>query len=167
MLFCLVPSYQGNAINDATLVLKIGGKQVTEHLMNLLMNGKYSFPDDNFLLWRKKKKTKFTVSSRKEIIRELKVITILFWSWKLFLTSKSSILHTFKSYLVKLKPLTELNLLQEQYCNVSPNYTLSYEDASFPETSIRLPDGNMIVMGRETFMAPEIMFQVKIKMRLI
>lgn len=115
----LVPSYQGNAINDATLVLKIGGKQVTEHLMNLLMNGKYSFPDDNFLLWRKKKKTKFTVSSRKEIIRELK----------------------------------------EQYCNVSPNYTLSYEDASFPETSIRLPDGNMIVMGRETFMAPEIMFQ--------
>ena len=82
MLFCLVPSYQGNAINDATLVLKIGGKQVTEHLMNLLMNGKYSFPDDNFLLWRKKKKTKFTVSSRKEIIRELKVITILFISYK-------------------------------------------------------------------------------------
>ena len=68
-----MPSYQGNALQDATLVLKIGGKQVTEHLMNLLMNGKYSFPDDNFLLWRKKKKTKFTVSSRKEIIRELKV----------------------------------------------------------------------------------------------
>ena len=45
--------------------------------MNLLMNGKYSFPDDNFLLWRKKKKTKFTVSSRKEIIREMKVITII------------------------------------------------------------------------------------------
>ena len=72
-----VPSYQGNAIQDASLVLKIGGKQVTEHLMNLLMNGKYSFPDDNFLLWRKKKKTKFTVSSRKEIIREMKVITII------------------------------------------------------------------------------------------
>ena len=68
-----MPSYQGNALQEATLVLKIGGKQVTEHLMNLLMNGKYSFPDDNFLLWRKKKKTKFTVSSRKEIIRELKV----------------------------------------------------------------------------------------------
>merc|ERR1719211_568920 len=115
----IVPSYQGNAIQDATLVLKIGGKQVTEHLMNLLMNGKYSFPDDNFLLWRKKKKTKFTVSSRKEIIREMK----------------------------------------EQYCTVSPNYTSSYEDSAFPETSVRLPDGNMIVMGRETFMAPEIMFQ--------
>ena len=76
VLYCFnisVPSFQGNPIQDATLVLKIGGKQVTEHLMNLLMNGKYSFPDDNFLLWRKKKKTKFTVSSRKEIIRELKV----------------------------------------------------------------------------------------------
>ena len=48
--------------------------------MNLLMNGKYSFPDDNFLLWRKKKKTKFTVSSRKEIIREMKVDTIKFHS---------------------------------------------------------------------------------------
>merc|ERR1719410_1197238 len=115
----LVPSYQGNAIQDATLVLKIGGKQVTEHLMNLLMNGKYSFPDDNFLLWRKKKKTKFTVSSRKEIIRELK----------------------------------------EQYCQVTSSYTSSYEDSSFPENSIRLPDGNMIVMGKETFVAPEIMFQ--------
>merc|ERR1719410_3291782 len=115
----LVPSYQGNAIQDATLVLKIGGKQVTEHLMNLLMNGKYSFPDDNFLLWRKKKKTKFTVSSRKEIIREMK----------------------------------------EQYCTVSPNYTSSYEDSAFPETSVRLPDGNMIVMGKESFVGPEIMFQ--------
>jgi len=115
----LVPSYQGNAIQDATLVLKIGGRQVTDHLMNLLMNGKYSFPDDNFLLWRKKKKTKFTVSSRKDIIRELK----------------------------------------EQYCQVTTHYTKSWEDPSFPENSIRLPDGNMIVMGKETFVAPEIMFQ--------
>jgi len=115
----LVPSYQGNAIQDATLVLKIGGKQVTEHLMNLLMNGKYSFPDDNFLLWRKKKKTKFTVSSRKEIIREMK----------------------------------------EQYCTVTPSYSLNSEDSAYPENSIRLPDGNRIVMGKETFMAPEIMFQ--------
>merc|ERR1712112_428743 len=68
----IVPAYQGNPIQDATLVLKVGGRQVTEHLMTQLMNGKYSFPDDNFLLWRKKKKTKFTVSSRKEIIREMK-----------------------------------------------------------------------------------------------
>merc|ERR1719461_1005912 len=115
----IVPAYQGNPIQDATLVLKVGGRQVTEHLMTQLMNGKYSFPDDNFLLWRKKKKTKFTVSSRKEIIRELK----------------------------------------EQYCQVTSSYTKSWEDPAFPENSIRLPDGNMIVMGKETFVAPEIMFQ--------
>merc|ERR1711892_1337848 len=115
----LVPSYQGNAVQDATLVLKIGGKQVTEHLMNQLVNGKYSFPDDNFLLWRKKKKTKFTVSSRKEIIREMK----------------------------------------EQYCVISTTYAKSFADPAYPEESIRLPDGNMIVMGKETFLAPEIMFQ--------
>ena len=32
-------------------------------------------------------------------------------------------------------------------------------DSSFEEESVRLPDGNMIVMGKEKFMAPEIMFQ--------
>merc|ERR1719290_268729 len=115
----IVPSYQGNPIEEATLTLKLGGKQVTEQLMNLLMNGKYSFPDDNFLLWRKKKKTKFTVSSKKEIIREMK----------------------------------------EQYCVISTTYAKSFEDPAFPETSVRLPDGNMIVMGKETFTAPEILFQ--------
>ena len=37
---------------------------------------------------------------------------------------------------------------------------------SFPQESVRLPDGNMIVMGKETFLAPEIMFQVKTKKRI-
>merc|ERR1719450_298107 len=105
--------------NKSVMSLYGGGNQVTEHLMNQLMNGKYSFPDDNFLLWRKKKKTKFTVSSRKEIIREMK----------------------------------------EQYCVISTTYAKSFEDPTYPEESIRLPDGNMIVMGKETFLAPEIMFQ--------
>merc|ERR1712130_1048156 len=63
----------GNPVQEATLVLRLGGRHVTEQLMNQLLNGKYSFPDDNFMLWRKKKKTNFTVSSRKEIIREMKV----------------------------------------------------------------------------------------------
>jgi hypothetical protein len=36
----------------------------------------------------------------------------------------------------------------------------SGEEENFPEESIRLPDGNMIVMGREKFLAPEILFQV-------
>ena len=31
------------------------------------------------------------------------------------------------------------------------------------QESVRLPDGNMIVMGKETFLAPEIMFQVLTK----
>jgi len=115
----IVPTYQGKPIQDATLLLKMGGKAVTEQLMQQLLNGKYSFPDDNFLLWRKKKKAKFTVSSRKEIIRELK----------------------------------------EQYCFISGSYPTQVTDSSFPEESVRLPDGNMIVLGKEKFTAPEILFQ--------
>ena len=33
--------------------------------------------------------------------------------------------------------------------------------SSSSQESVRLPDGNMIVMGKETFLAPEIMFQVE------
>jgi actin-related protein len=69
----IVPTYQGNPVQEATLVLRLGGRHVTEQLMHQLLNGKYSFPDDNFMLWRKKKKTNFTVSSRKDIVREMKV----------------------------------------------------------------------------------------------
>lgn len=115
----IVPSYQGNPIQEATLTLRLGGKQVTEHLMNLLINGKYSFPDDNFLKWRSKRKTKFTVLSKKEIIREMK----------------------------------------EQHCSVSTSYEKSMLEENYPENSIRLPDGNMIVMGKEGIAGPEIMFQ--------
>lgn len=115
----IVPAHQGKAIQDATLVLKVGGKQVTEHLMSQLINGKYSFPDDNFLLWRKKKKSKFTVSSKVEIIREMK----------------------------------------EQYCYIAPDFATSLADPAFEEESVRLPDGNMIVMGQQKFTAPEIIFQ--------
>ena len=71
------------------------------------MNGKYSFPDDNFLLWRKKKKTKFTVSSKLEIIREMKVNFLVdFWS-----------MFTFS--------------LQEQYCYMSLDYDASLADPAF------------------------------------
>merc|ERR550519_1047777 len=115
----IVPTLQGSPIQDATLVLRMGGRQVTEHLMAQLINGKYSFPDDNFLLWRKKKKTKFTVSSKIEIIREMK----------------------------------------EQYCYVAQDFAATLADPGFKEESVRLPDGNMIVMGRQKFSAPEIIFQ--------
>merc|ERR1712107_251934 len=67
----------------------------------------------------KKKKTKFTVSSKMEIIREMK----------------------------------------EQYCHISTNFEKNMLDDNYPEESIRLPDGNMIVMGKECVSAPEIMFQ--------
>merc|ERR1712154_575335 len=49
--------------------------------------------------------------------------------------------------------------MKEQYCVISTSYAKSFEDPAYPETSIRLPDGNMIVMGKETFLAPVIMFQ--------
>jgi len=121
----IVPSYQGNPIQEATLTLRLGGKQVTEQLMNLLLNGKYSFPDDNFLLWRKKKKSKFNVTSKMEIIREMK----------------------------------------EQHSYISTNYQKEIVEDTFPEKSIRLPDGNMIVMGKESIQAPEIMFQPGLAMK--
>jgi len=115
----IVPSYQGNPVEDGSLVLKLGGRHVTDQLMHQLVNGKYSLPDDNFMLWRKKKKTNFTVSSKKEIIREMK----------------------------------------EQYCSVTTNYFEDCANTAYHEESVRLPDGNMIVMGKESFTAPEILFQ--------
>lgn len=96
-------------------MLKIGGKQVTEHLMNQLMNGKYSFPDDNFLLWRKKKKTKFTVSSRKEIIREMKVMHCREREklWCYHLTNK------LMEIVIRLK-MTKPVIQNSSGCNVEP-----------------------------------------------
>merc|ERR1712083_1036988 len=49
--------------------------------------------------------------------------------------------------------------MKEQYCTVTTNYTADWADGGYHEESVRLPDGNMIVMGKETFLAPEIMFQ--------
>merc|ERR1711874_477656 len=39
--------------------------------------------------------------------------------------------------------------MKEQYRTVSPTYTLNYEDSAYPETSIRLPDGNIKFPGFE------------------
>merc|ERR1712032_1435371 len=49
----IVPSYQGNPVQEATLALRLGGRHVTEQLMNQLLNGKYSFPDDNMIVMGK------------------------------------------------------------------------------------------------------------------
>jgi actin beta/gamma 1 len=39
------------------------------------------------------------------------------------------------------------------------DYDASLADPAFQEESVRLPDGNMIVMGQQKFSAPEIIFQ--------
>ena len=40
-------------------------------------------------------------------------------------------------------------------------YLQSMSEEGYTEESIRLPDGNMIVIGKEAISAPEIMFQVQ------
>ena len=48
----IVPCWEGTPLPNATMIQKLGGKHVTDRLMALLSNGKYSFPDDTFLLLR-------------------------------------------------------------------------------------------------------------------
>lgn len=49
--------------------------------------------------------------------------------------------------------------MKEQYCYIAPDFSTSLADPAFEEESVRLPDGNMIVMGQQKFTAPEIIFQ--------
>jgi hypothetical protein len=49
----IVPCWEGSPLPNATLILKLGGKHITDRLLALLSNGKYSFPDDTFLLMRR------------------------------------------------------------------------------------------------------------------
>ena len=49
----IVPCWEGTPLPDATLILRLGGKHVTDRLLHLLSNGKYSFSDDTFLLWKR------------------------------------------------------------------------------------------------------------------
>ena len=42
---------------------------------------------------------------------------------------------------------------------MAQDYAATLADPAFQEESVRLPDGNMIVMGRQKFTAPEIIFQ--------
>jgi hypothetical protein len=57
-------------------ILKLGGKHITDRLLSLLSNGKYSFPDDTFLLMRRtgaaSSKNRFCVASRRDVVREAK-----------------------------------------------------------------------------------------------
>lgn len=114
----IVPCLEGSPLPDATLILKMGGKHVTDRLLSLLTHGKYSFPDDTFLLWKRggRSSNRFTVASRRDVVREAK----------------------------------------ERFCKVAPaSNTTSNEE----EQVLRLPDGNIVVVGNEAFQASEVLFQ--------
>ena len=122
----IVPCWEGTPLPDATLILRLGGKQVTDRLLHLLSNGKYSFSDDTFLLWkrggRSKAGSRLTVASRRDVVREAK----------------------------------------ERFCRVSPVALAKAAAGSIckdeEEEVLRLPDGNIVVVGEEAYSAPELMF---------
>ena len=71
----IVPCWEGTPLPDATLILRLGGKHVTDRLLHLLSNGKYSFSDDTFLLWKRGGRSagsRLTVASRRDVVREAK-----------------------------------------------------------------------------------------------
>ncbi len=118
----IVPCWEGSPLPDATLILKLGGKHVTDRMLSLLSQGKYSFPDDTFLLVRRggskgSSKSRFCVASRRDVVREAK----------------------------------------ERFCLVSDRpFVAGKSDAE--EQVLRLPDGNIVVVGEEAYSAPELLF---------
>jgi len=119
----VVPCWEGSPIADATLILRLGGGHVTERLLNLLSNGKYSFPDDTFLLLKKRSASgpgRYTVATRRDVVREAK----------------------------------------EAFCRVAPMTTDNEKKKiSAEEQVLRLPDGNIVVVGEEATQAPELLFR--------
>lgn len=120
----IVPCWEGSPIPNATLILKMGGKHVTDRLLDLLANGKYSFPDDNFLLWKqpgkKRSGNRIRIASKHDIVREAK----------------------------------------EQFCKIN----LPKENNNkVEEQMLKLPDGNVIIVGEESHLAPEILFQPELE----
>ena len=118
----IVPCWEGSPLPDATLILKLGGKHVTDRLLSLLAQGKYSFPDDTFLLFQKrgaKNRRQFSVASRRDVVREAK----------------------------------------EQFCKVSQKpWNKNSNGIKVEEEVLRLPDGNIVVVGEEAYTSPELLF---------
>lgn len=118
----IVPCWEGSPLPDATLILKLGGRHVTEKLLSLLAHGKYSFPDDTFLIWKKATKSvsRLCVASRFEVVREAK----------------------------------------ERYCKFfNGPFVPGKTKTDLEEQVLRLPDGNIVVVGDEAFEATELMFK--------
>eukprot|EP00093_Oithona_nana_P009864 09864.XXX_312268_310642_1 [CDS] Oithona nana genome sequencing. len=114
----IVPCWEGTPLPNATIIQKLGGKHVTDRLLGLLSNGKYSFPDDTFLLLRGRGGRGFSVVSRRDVVKEAK----------------------------------------ERFCRVDPVNGLK-SATKMEEQVLKLPDGNIVVVGDEATSAPELMFK--------
>lgn len=112
----IVPCWEGTPLPNATIIQKLGGKHVTDRLLALLSNGKYSFPDDTFLLLRGRGGRGFSVVSRRDVVREAK----------------------------------------ERFCCIDPKNGL--KPSKYEEQVLKLPDGNIVVVGEEATSAPELFF---------
>jgi len=114
----IVPCWEGTPLPNATIIQKLGGKQVTDRLLALLSNGKYSFPDDTFLLLRGRGGRGFSVVSRRDVVQEAK----------------------------------------NRFCCIDPLDGLK-SSVKHEEQVLKLPDGNIVVVGDEATSAPELMFK--------
>jgi len=114
----IVPCWEGTPLPNATIIQKLGGKHVTDRLLGLLSNGKYSFPDDTFLLLKGRGGRGFSVVSRRDVVREAK----------------------------------------ERFCRIDPVNGLK-NSLKVEEQVLKLPDGNIVVVGEEATSAPELMFK--------
>ena len=114
----VVPCWEGTPLPNALMIQKLGGKHVTDRLLGLLSHGKYSFPDDTFLLLRRRGGRGFSVVSRRDVVREAK----------------------------------------ERFCHIDP-YNGLKSASKLEEQVLKLPDGNIVVVGDEATSAPELMFK--------
>lgn len=117
----IVPCWEGSPLPNATLIQKLGGKHVTDRLLGLLSHGKYSFPDDTFLLCRRGGRGGrggFCVATRRDVVREAK----------------------------------------ERFCKVG-NGIIGSSCKQEDEQVLRLPDGNIVVVGDEATAGPELLFK--------
>lgn len=115
----IVPCWEGTPLPNATIIQKLGGKHVTDRLLGLLSNGKYSFLDDTFLLLKGRGGRGFSVVSRRDVVREAK----------------------------------------ERFCCIDPQNGLKPTGTKCEEQVLKLPDGNIVVVGDEATSAPELMFK--------
>jgi len=62
-------------------------------------------------------------------------------------------------YLATTSEFEILREIKEKCCLVSPDFKASYENKLIPEMTYKLPDGKVIVLGKERFTASEVLFR--------